>query len=124
MSELLIYWVMHSDRIRIEVDPQKLMSFGLGVDQVINTLKDENIEVPGGTLKQANSELVVEIQSKVIHPLAFGDLIIANKNGAPIFLKQVATIQDSQAELETSAFLNGQTAVAVDILRSSDSNVH
>ncbi|MDM1283509.1 efflux RND transporter permease subunit [Acinetobacter towneri] len=110
-------------QIRIEVDPQKLMSFGLGVDQVINTLKAENIEVPGGTLKQANSELVVEIQSKVIHPLAFGDLIITNKNGAPIFLKQVATIQDSQAELETSAFLNGQTAVAVDILRSSDSNV-
>ncbi len=68
---------------------------------------------------------MVEIQSKVIHPLAFGDLIIANKNGvAPIFLKQVATkFEDSQAELETSAFLNGQTAVAVDILRSSDSNV-
>ncbi len=58
-------------QIRIEVDPQKLMSFGLGVDQVINTLKAENIEVPGGTLKQANSELVVEIQSKVIHPHGF-----------------------------------------------------
>ncbi|QIC79600.1 efflux RND transporter permease subunit [Acinetobacter indicus] len=110
-------------QIRIEVQPEKLQSFGIGVDQVINTLKAENIEVPGGTLKQANSELVVEINSKVIHPLAFGDLIIANKNGAPIYLKQVADIQDSQAELESSAFLDGKTAVAVDILRSSDSNV-
>lgn len=110
-------------QIRIEVQPEKLQSFGIGVDQVINTLKAENIEVPGGTLKQANSELVVEINSKVIHPLAFGDLIITNKNGAPIYLKQVADIQDSQAELESSAFLDGKTAVAVDILRSSDSNV-
>lgn len=91
-------------QIRIEVQPEKLQSFGIGVDQVINTLKAENIEVPGGTLKRANSELVVEINSKVIHPLAFGDLIIANKNGAPIYLKQVADIQDSQAELESSAF--------------------
>ena len=110
-------------QIRIEVDPQKLQTFGLGIDQVINTLKGENIEVPGGTLKQPNSELVVEIKSRVIHPEAFGDLIVATKNGAPIYLKQVAKIEDSQAELESSAFLNGKTAVALDILRSSDSNV-
>ncbi len=110
-------------QIRIEADPQKLQSFGIGIDQVINTLKGENIEMPGGTLKQPNSELVVEIKSRVIHPQAFGDLIVATKNGAPIYLKQVAQIEDSQAELESSAFLNGKTAVALDILRSSDSNV-
>lgn len=110
-------------QIRIQVEPQKLQAFGIGVDSVINTLKSENIEVPGGTLKSGNSELVIEINSKVLHPLAFGDLVIANKNGAPIFLKQVAEIEDSQAELETGAFLDGKAAVAVDILRSSDSNV-
>ena len=110
-------------QIRIQVNPQKLQSFGIGVDQVINTLKAENVDIPGGALKQPNSELVVEIKSKVIHPFAFGDLIIANKNGAPIYLKQVTTVEDSQAEMESSAYLNGQSAVAVDILRSSDSNV-
>ncbi|NHC04598.1 efflux RND transporter permease subunit [Acinetobacter sp. 187] len=110
-------------QIRIEVEPQKLQSFGIGVDQVINTLKGENIEVPGGTLKQSASELVVEIKSRVIHPQSFGDLIVATKNGVPIYLKQVANIQDSQAELESSAYIDGKTAVAVDILRSSDSNV-
>ena len=110
-------------QIRIQVEPQKLQSFGLGVDQVINTLKAENIEIPGGTLKQPTSELVVEIKSRVIHPQAFGDLIVANKNGAPIFLIQVAKIKDSQAEMQSSAYLNGKTAVAIDILRSSDSNV-
>ncbi|MBO3661117.1 efflux RND transporter permease subunit [Acinetobacter variabilis] len=110
-------------QIRIQVEPQKLQAFGIGVDSVINTLKSENIEVPGGTLKSGNSELVIEINSKVLHPLSFGDLVIANKNGAPIFLKQVAEIEDSQAELETGAFLDGKAAVAVDILRSSDSNV-
>ncbi len=69
-------------QIRIQVNPQKLQSFGIGIDQVINTLKSENIEVPGGTLKQKNSELVVEIKSRVIHPNSFGDLVVTNKNGA------------------------------------------
>ena len=110
-------------QIRIQIEPHKLQSFGIGIDQIINTLKAENVEVSGGTLKHGNSELVVEIKSKVIHPLAFGDLVIANKNGVPIYLRQVASISDSQAELESSAYLDGKTAVAIDILRSSDSNV-
>lgn len=110
-------------QIRIKILPEQLQSYGIGIDQVINTLKNENIEVPAGTLQQKNSELVVQIQSKVIHPLAFGDLVIANKNGSPIFLKQVATIEDTQAELQSSAFYNGRTAVSVDILKSSDANV-
>ncbi|MHA3890989.1 efflux RND transporter permease subunit [Acinetobacter sp. GXMZU3951] len=110
-------------QIRIVIDPFKLQSYGIGIDQVINTLKSENIEIPGGTLKQAHSELVVEINSKVIHPYAFGDLIVATKNATPIFLKQVASVEDSQAELESSAFLNGNPAVAVDVLRNSDSNI-
>lgn len=110
-------------QIRIKVIPAQLQSYGIGIDQVINTLKNENIEVPAGTLQQKNSELVVQIQSKVIHPLAFGDLVIASKNGSPIFLKQVATVEDTQAELQSSAFYNGRTAVSVDILKSSDANV-
>ncbi|EKU39128.1 MULTISPECIES: efflux RND transporter permease subunit [Acinetobacter] len=110
-------------QIRIKILPEQLQSYGIGIDQVINTLKNENIEVPAGTLQQKNSELVVQIQSRVIHPLAFGDLVIANKNGSPIFLKQVATVEDTQAELQSSAFYNGRTAVSVDILKSSDANV-
>ncbi len=39
------------------------------------------------------------------------------------FLKQVATVEDTQAELQSSAFYNGRTAVSVDILKSSDANV-
>ncbi|OLV66969.1 nodulation protein NolG, partial [Acinetobacter baumannii] len=42
---------------------------------------------------------------------------------SPIFLKQVATVEDTQAELQSSAFYNGRTAVSVDILKSSDANV-
>lgn len=110
-------------QIRIKIHPEQLQSYGIGIDQVINMLKNENIEVPAGTLQQKNSELVVQIQSKVIHPFGFGDLVIANKNGSPIFLKQVATVEDTQAELQSSAFYNGRTAVSVDILKSSDANV-
>lgn len=110
-------------QIRIEIHPEKLQALGIGIDSVLNTLKSENVDLPGGTLKHANQELVVEISAKINHPQGFADLVIANKNGVPIFLKQVASISDSQAELESAAYLNGKAAVALDILRSSDANV-
>ena len=110
-------------QIRIHIDPIKLQSFGIGIDQVINTLKTENTQIPTGTLKQSSKEVVVEIQSKIINPIDFGNLIVAQKNGAPIYLKQLAQVEDTQAEQTTGAFLKGKSAVSIDILRSADTNV-
>lgn len=110
-------------QIRIHIDPIKLQSFGIGIDQVINTLKTENTQIPTGTLKQSSKEVVVEIQSKIINPIDFGNLIVAQKNGAPIYLKQLAQVEDTQVEQTTGAFLKGKSAVSIDILRSADTNV-
>ena len=110
-------------QIRIHIDPIKLQSFGIGIDQVINTLKTENTQIPTGTLKQSSKEVVVEIQSKIINPIDFGNLIVAQKNGTPIYLKQLAQVEDTQAEQTTGAFLKGKSAVSIDILRSADTNV-
>ena len=110
-------------QIRIHINPIKLQSFGIGIDQVISTLKTENAQIPTGTLKQSDKEVVVEIQSKIINPIAFGDLIVAQINGAPIYLKQVTEVEDTQAEQTTGAFLKGKSAVSIDILRTADTNV-
>lgn len=110
-------------QIRIEVSPAKLQTYGVGIDQVLQTLRNENVQIPGGTLENGNRELVVEVQAKIKNPFEFNSLIVANRNGVPISLGQVATITDGQAELVSSAFFNGKTAISVDILRNSDANV-
>src|SRR5690606_16842995 len=56
-------------QIRIQLAPHKLHASGITADSVINTLKADNIEVPGGTPKSGHSELVTEIHSKVLQPL-------------------------------------------------------
>lgn len=110
-------------QIRIEVDPLRLQSYGIGINQVIQILQSENVQIPAGTLKQGNKELVVEIQAKVRQPADFNNLIVSNLNGVPIRLGQVAEVADRTAEQESSAYLNGETALSVDILRNSDANV-
>ena len=110
-------------QILIEIDPVRLQGYGIAIDQVLQTLKAENAQIPSGTLNNQHTELVVEIQGKLKQPHDFNQLIIANRNGVPITLEQVADIRDAQAEQESSAFFNGKAALSVDILRNSDANV-
>lgn len=110
-------------QIRIAIDPLKMQSYGVTVSQVVQVLQNENAQIPTGTLSNSTQDLVVEIQGKIKRPYDFNQLIVANQNGSAIRLGQIATVTDSQAELETGAFYNGQTALSVDILRNSDANI-
>lgn len=110
-------------QIRIEVQPEKMQALGVSIDQVINILRSENLQLPSGTLKNGNQELVVEVKGRLANPNDFNQLIVARRNQTPIYLSQIAKVTDSQAEADTGAFLNGKAAVSLDILKTSEANI-
>ena len=110
-------------QIRIEVHPEQMQALGISIDQLIHVLKNENIQLPSGTLKNGNQELVVEVKGRLTNPTDFNQLVVARQNQTPIYLSQVATVIDSQAEAESGAFLNGKAAVSLDILKTSEANI-
>ncbi len=109
--------------IRVEIHPTQLQALGVSIDQVMGALRSENMELPSGTLKQPNQELVVQVKGRMLNPQDFGRLIVARRAGAPIYLDQVATVSDTQAEQDSAAFLNGSPAIGMDIVKISGSNV-
>ncbi|XID75658.1 efflux RND transporter permease subunit [Alkanindiges sp. WGS2144] len=110
-------------QIRVEVQPEKMQALGISVDQVIGVLRSENMQLPSGTLKNGNQELVVEIKGRLVNPIDFNQLIVARRGNMPVYLSQIATVTDSQAEAETGAFFNGNRAVSLDVLKTSEANV-
>lgn len=110
-------------QIRIELQPERMQALGVSVDQLINVLRSENIQLPSGTLKNGNQELVVEVKGRLTNPIDFNQLVVTRQNQTPIYLSQVATVIDSQAEAESGAFLNGKAAVSLDILKTSEANI-
>lgn len=110
-------------QIRIAIDPARMQSLGVTVGQVVQTLQSENAQIPAGTLSNLTQETVVEIEGRLKRPYDFNQLIVANVNGAPVRLGQIATVTDGEADLQSSAQFNGQTALSVDVLRNSDANV-
>ncbi len=107
--------------IRIYVRPDRLRAYNVGVDQIMQTLRTENQELPAGTVSSEQSELVVQIKGRMRNPRDFRRLIVAQRAG-PVYLEQVADVVDGEQELESMALVNGRRAVSLDIVKTSDAN--
>ena len=65
---------------------------------------------------------MIEVTGRVAEPGSFADLIVARRGLAPVYLRQVATVVDGQQELENVATLNGERALAIDVVKTQGAN--
>lgn len=108
--------------IQIQINPQNLRAFNLGVDTVLNVLRLENQDLPAGSISFGNHDRLVEIKGRIKNIEDFKSLIVANRNGQPVYLSQVAEVVDGQAEQESRAMINGQPALSIELLKIQGSN--
>lgn len=85
--------------IQISVDTDKLKKFeNLTIEDVRQALIRENQEQPGGRIDQGPRELVLRTMGRVREPTDFSDLIVANRQGQPVRIRDVGTVADSIEE--------------------------
>ncbi|HJV74332.1 MAG TPA: efflux RND transporter permease subunit [Noviherbaspirillum sp.] len=108
--------------IQIYVKPGEMEALGIGIDQVISALRNENQELPTGAIRSSADEKVVQVQGKVKDPQDFGRIIVARRGGQPVLLSQIATVVDGQEEQESLAMYNGQRTLALAILKAQGQN--
>ncbi len=109
--------------IRIQVKPSALIALGIGVDQVMNAVRNANQDVPAGRLAKGASETIVRVDGKIKDPAAFSRIIVAQQGGAPVYLSQVADVIDGEKEEQSIARINGRPAITIDLLKSQDANI-
>jgi len=109
--------------VRIWLRIDELRSYNLSAQDVIDALQEENIEPPGGRVETDAREIIVKTRGKVESVRQFEKLIVANRAGTPIYLRDVAYVEDGLEDYRSLARLNGQRAVSLLIRRQSGSNV-
>src|ERR1700674_4088581 len=109
-------------QIRVFADAEKLNGFGITIKQLETAVQKENVEVPGGTVRQGNSELGMRTLGRIESPSQFNDIIVANVNGAPIRLKDVGRVEDSYPENTTWNLVHGKEAVVLSVQRQFGAN--
>src|SRR4029077_20459496 len=67
--------------IHVEVDPDRLRSYNLTINDVFAALRTQNLELPGGSLNAGSKELSVRTTGRIVDPAQFNQITIANRNG-------------------------------------------
>ncbi|ARU31173.1 transporter [Sulfuriferula sp. AH1] len=97
--------------VNVWIDPARLSAAGLSLDQVDRMLQGANVSLPIGTLVDNNRDQPLRLSGFVGDAREVGQIIIGAPNGKPIYLKDVAEIQDGATETdEVSRFAFGPAA--------------
>jgi HAE1 family hydrophobic/amphiphilic exporter-1 len=108
--------------VQVSVDVEKLRAYSLTIDDVRQALARQNLEVPGGRLNQKPREVVVRTLGRMMQVKDFNELIVANFAGQPVYLKDIAKVEDSVEEPRTLSTANGQSCVTLVVRKQSGSN--
>jgi HAE1 family hydrophobic/amphiphilic exporter-1 len=108
--------------IKIEVDPIKLHSYGVTLQNITQILQAENLNLPGGTLRSGNLELLVRTTGQFKEVEQIANLNIPSFRGTMVKLNEVATVSESFKERKGYVLLDGQPAVGLSISKESDAN--
>ncbi|MDQ6826798.1 MAG: efflux RND transporter permease subunit, partial [Candidatus Eremiobacteraeota bacterium] len=112
-----------SRAIMIEPDANLLAGYGLTADAIVSRIKSENVNLPAGIMQTSRKEYQIQTNALYTTAKQIGDTILTVKNGAPVYVRDVAKVTDSIAEQRTFARLNGQPAINVSITAQPDANV-
>ncbi len=107
-----------SATLNVVLDPNRLASSGVGVDQVVNALRSQNLAAPVGSVTGPLTERSIRLEGRLTRPEDFAQLTVAQRGGIAIPLGQVATVQAGAAERRSAALYNGREAIGLDIVKS------
>jgi len=114
-------------QVQIRLKPAELAAFRVGVDQVMDAIRNSNQEVAAGRISDAKSESLVRVEGRVIDVSGFNHIIVARRGVAgldsPVYLSQVADVVDGEQEAQTLSRLNGEPSIGIDIFKVQDANV-
>jgi HAE1 family hydrophobic/amphiphilic exporter-1 len=108
--------------IHVLVDPDKLRSYNLTITDVFNALKSQNLELPGGSLKQGERDFTIRTTGRVTDAAQFNQIAIANRNGYVVKVSDIGYSEDSYEEPVTAARLDGVPAVTLVVSKQSGEN--
>ncbi|APW43367.1 efflux RND transporter permease subunit [Rhodoferax saidenbachensis] len=108
--------------VRVQVQPEALAVRNIGLDELSAALRAANVNTPVGTLEGPRQTLVLQANRQLRNAAEFADLIVSNRGGNPVRLRDVAKVEDSIENLKSWATFNGENSITVAILRQPGAN--
>lgn len=108
--------------IHINLNAEKIKALGLPIDQLINRLKEENINLPAGTIEQGPLDVTIRTPGVYNSLDELQNTVVAIREGAPIQLKEIATVKDAWEKVTRIVRINGKLGVRLSVNKQSGKN--
>lgn len=108
--------------VRLFVNPHLLAARRLGFDQIVSAVQAANSNAPAGTLYGRARSYTVKADCQLRKAADYNKMVLVYKNGAPIRFRDIGHAEDSVENLRTSAFVNGQRAIEINMHRQPGAN--
>lgn len=109
-------------QINIFLDRLRLSSLNIPLEKVVGVIKNSNITDPGGKLIHNDREYTVRFTRETADLAALSDLLVDNRGGKPVYLRDVAIIQDGTDENRSAYRLNGEQSIAIQVFKKDGAN--
>ncbi len=121
VAQILVYGAKRY-AVRVRVHPDALANRNLTIDDIALAVNKANSNSPVGVLDGPRQAITIYANPQLVRPEEFANLIVSQKNGLPIYLKDVADVIESYEDVKTLASSNGERSIAVAVLRQPGAN--
>ncbi len=108
--------------IQINVDPQKLESYGITLEQIGNMIRAENIDFPAGNIRMGQTDYPIRYTGEFKESDDIRDIVIANQEGRPIYVRDIAEVKDTLKEYNVIERVNRESGLRFFVQRQSGAN--
>ncbi|MFZ6845975.1 efflux RND transporter permease subunit [Undibacterium sp. RuTC16W] len=110
-------------QVQVKLNPDRMAANHVGVNEVLAAIQSTNQNMPAGLITQGAKDQLVRLEAKITDPRGFNKIIVARRANAPVYLEQVADIQDGEREELSISRVNGVRAIGVSVTKIQDANI-
>jgi HAE1 family hydrophobic/amphiphilic exporter-1 len=108
--------------VRVRAHAELMNARNLTLDELSSAIHSANSNAPLGILDGPNQTLTIQGNAQLMKSAEFAELIIATRNGQPVRLKDVATVEDSFQSVKTAGMYNGERSIVLLVQRQPNAN--
>ena len=108
--------------VQVDLDPRELRARGLAADDVVNAISSQNLILPAGTQKIDTKEYFIKLNASPTQIEQLNDLPIRARNGAVLYVRDVAHVRDGYPPQTNIARVDGKRAIVMNVLKTGNAS--
>lgn len=115
-------WGSYTREVRVELDPDRINALGLPLEDVLQAIRDANVDLPAGRIEAGRYEVTLRAPAEFTDLDQIRNTVIAQREGAVVTIDQVARVHDSYEKLTRSIRVNGERGLRLAIRKQAGAN--